>query len=848
MDLYFSMKSEKLNMSSKVIDSILIDSVDSLQLGVDQILNIQQTQSAKLDSLSAIVNQQTLMQEVGSSRVDSLLFQLNSISENGVGYSDAASHVVIPLIIALFAFAFPFLFTVITHVNNKYESDHISWMFSKEYSYKWFIRGAVISAVYLFVVALLSLCFTGGVYHVFKNVLSWLGVFVAGGYSAIILWFVLTCIRYNTPQKMVEIIERQYLNGGKEVEAYLKKLAKQEKRNEREKSEAKRHFKAMGLQVGRNFAYYNTEEARIKRLTDLGKYALRKQDYNLFLSVVMKVDELVKDSKKRDGGNDQHMTAAFYENIVEAYLFCPQNNKVEETLMMYWFAAFNRTVEPNPYLIYRMLGKIVIAMQQGRKSLFEAYMLKARIGYGFVNHLQIVSFVRGRDVAEQQQIDKSRLVFWAELCEMHFMALAHLFSTGNIEAVKIVLTSQAMGYGKLLPASGTDVLKMYARCKEKQQEDGRFGGFWYLKEVIGENPDPDLLEKLTALLLLVASDNSYKSMNLISQDRMQLIRNAEDKLVRYGDSWTKTYNVYERFPEIGDKDVRELFDEYVKQLEEGVNVEKKHKNIDIFMSWFYAFIKVLMGERYVKKDENIYEKKVPENIKDEVRIMFGNILYGNKGYIEDSLIGKVTDNKTEKKQMGSLSFMVYKHALMDSDGLYSGHVFNDMLNIFRSRYQYMIYQFLGEATISEETIPMDEFDASFMKYVGENGKDYLIIDTDASISTFYKMDELEDGRKFSFNRTYKGADYHHYDSLSNWYLKDVPELCAYDGTVVIIRKNDMPILAGIDDTDGPEVDFNDKSDEKEGIAAVSLTVNTNYEVCYSANVKVKLLRILRRSR
>ncbi len=835
-------------MSSKVMDILLIDGVDSLQSGVNQLLNIQQAQSVKLDSLNAIANQQTLLQEVSASRVDSLLFQLNSISDYGIGYSDAASHIVIPLIIALFAFAFPFLFTVITHINNKYESDHISWMFSKEYSYRWFIRSAVVSAVYLFVVALLSLCFSGGVYHIFKYVLSWLGVFVAGGYSAVIIWFVLTCIRYNTPQKMVEIIEKQYLNGGKEVEVYLKKLTKQEKRNEREKSEAKRHFKAMGLQVGRNFAYYNTVEARIKRLTDFGKYTLRKQDYNLFLSVVLKVDELVKDSKKHDDGNDQHMIAAFYENIVEAYLFYPQNDKVEDTLMMYWFAAFNHTAEPNPYLIYRMLGKMVTAMQQGRKSLFEVYMLKARIGYGFVNHLQIVSFVRGHDVAEQQQIDKSRLDFWAELCEMHYMALAHLFSTGNIEAVKIVLRSQAMGYGKLLPASGTEVLKMYARCKEKQQEDGRFGGFWYLKEVVGENPDPEMLEKLTALLLLVASENSYKSMNLISQDRMQLIRKAEDKLVRYGDSWTKAYNVYELLPEIGDKEAKKLFDVYVKQLEEGANVEKEHKNIDIFMSWFYAFIKMLIGERYVRKEENIYDKKVSENIKEEVKIMFRNILYGNKGYIEDSLTGPVTDDKTVKKPFGSLSVMVYKQALMDSDGLYSGHVFNDMLNIFRSRYLYMVYQFLGEASISEETIPMDEFDTSFVNYVGENGKDYLLIDTDASISTFYKMDELEDGRKFSFNRTYKGADYQHYDSLSSWYLGDVPELSAYNGTVAIIRKIDMPVLAGIEGTDGPKVAFNDKSDEKKGIAAVSLTVNTNYEVSYSKNVKVKLLRIIRRSR
>ena len=36
-------------MSSKVMDILLIDGVDSLQSGVNQLLNIQQAQSVKLD-------------------------------------------------------------------------------------------------------------------------------------------------------------------------------------------------------------------------------------------------------------------------------------------------------------------------------------------------------------------------------------------------------------------------------------------------------------------------------------------------------------------------------------------------------------------------------------------------------------------------------------------------------------------------------------------------------------------------------------------------------------------------------------------------------------------------------
>ena len=824
-----------------VNDSIAIKNSDSLQVTMSHILEVDQEVSSKLDFINATILQQDSLQFTHTDQLESLSTLLKSIVEYGVGYSDTAAHIAIPLIIALFAFAFPFLFMVITNINNKYDSKHISWMFAQEWSYKWFIKGVIICASYLFVAGLLSLCFKGltHTYKVYMCVLDWTSIVIAGAYSVVIICFAKTCIQYNTPEKMVETIERHYLNGGKNVESYLKKLKRQEHKNKKEKSETKRRFNAMRLHIGKSFAYYNTNEARIKRLSDFGKYTLRRQDYELFLSVVIKMDNLAKEGKINGDRSNEHWIAMFYEEIVEVYLFCPKNSKVEDTLMMYWFAALNHSQEPNPVIIYNMLGKIVNAVQLGRVSLFENYMQKAQYGYSFINHLQIVSYVRGCNEQTQKHVNESRLKFWSELCEIHYLALAYLFSKGNAEAVRIVLSGQNMGYDKMIPSDGSGILKLYSRCKENKPDNSNYSNYYHLKDVIGENTDPDMLEKLTALLLLMASEPGYYSMNLISPSSLQLIYKAKEKILRYGKMWSVAYKTV--FPEMGNNDIDDLFDVYVKQLEEGAKIEGKGDDHNLLVRWFYAFLRVLLGKEEVKQD--VYEKPLPKEMMENVKIMFWNILYGNKGYIENGLTGTITDDKTEHKLMGVMTFMAYKHALMESDGIHSGRVFNNMLNIFRSRYLYIMYQALSKMMVEEKTIRMEDFHNVFLNYVGDNASEYVILDNNASISTFYGLDNPTDGCKFTYRRTYHGADYHHFDQDIDWYLKDVPEMCSYDKTIIIVKKSDLPVIVALDNTDGPDVTFKDESDKQKGIAAVSLTINPNYEIRYGEKTSYLRLKL-----
>ena len=78
------------------------------------------------------------MPPVESDYIQDIVSRLDEISTFGIGFSDVISVIAIPLIIMLFAFAFPFIFDTINHINSKYESKELSGLFEQSRRYKSF--------------------------------------------------------------------------------------------------------------------------------------------------------------------------------------------------------------------------------------------------------------------------------------------------------------------------------------------------------------------------------------------------------------------------------------------------------------------------------------------------------------------------------------------------------------------------------------------------------------------------------------------------------------------------------------------------------------------------------------
>lgn len=759
------------------LDTIIAQKIDSLLNLTDTMLVTQQVQSVKMDSITCLNTSLSEGQEAMYSGINTLQAQLQAISDFGIGYSDVLGHITLPLIVALFAFAFPFLFTVISHINNKYESENITGLFSAEPVYKWFLRGAAISSGYLIVVGILSLCHIGKSRGIFMIVLDWTSLIVAGGYAAIIVLFVRTCLDYNDPQRVMKRIDSWY-------DHYTQKAG------------------------GDKYGVYAAENYRIQRLIDLCRYSIRKQDNALFLSVIYKVNSLRHKNKESIYHN-----FVFFEDVVECYMYSSQNSKIEDTLMMYWFMTFNSSEIPNRGTIYRMLGKIVAAVKQGRYSLFETYWNHAKHGFRFIDDLPVVSYVRGSSTHEQINVGKGTRSTLRELCEMHFIALAYLFSEGYTDIVKMILNNDSFGGFRILPQKGVDALRMYAECKKHQMPGGRFS-YMISDDVVGENIDPEMLEKFTAILLLTTSLDVENYMCLVKEENLKTIISAKDNLVKYGKMWQNDDDLCAKYPQIKKVDVAKLFQKYVKSFEK------------------------------VSTAKGVYSAQLDDTIKNKIDAAYMNLLYGNQTYILDSLVGENDESKDRTLSMGEYTYKTYKQIFTEKWDIDYNYDLFSQSRIFQSRYLFMVYTAINEMKIKEKEVVFTDLKKCIEDYMQGKGEDYVVIETGSASLLLMELDH-KDSRGWN-HWSFKKADYKHYDLSLSWFLKDVEEVKPFDNSVIVMKKKDLPYVQYESDPYGPKLSYEDESNENEAEAVARIIVNPNLQARYSRNAEVLRIKVDRK--
>ena len=86
-----------------------------------------------------------------------ILEKLDRILKYGIGFDDWTGYIAIPLIIALFAFSFPFIFNEVNRINNKYGSYLLTECFKNSYVYKAFFIFNKICISSLFLYGLIAL-------------------------------------------------------------------------------------------------------------------------------------------------------------------------------------------------------------------------------------------------------------------------------------------------------------------------------------------------------------------------------------------------------------------------------------------------------------------------------------------------------------------------------------------------------------------------------------------------------------------------------------------------------------------------------------------------------------------
>jgi len=772
----------------------LTHKIDSLSVLADSTLNNKQMCSVKMDSICEIVARLADGQNTVYGEMDSIQSQLQQITEYGTGYSNAVAIIAIPLIIALFAFAFTYLFSVITRINEKYNSEHISGMFKTSLPYRCYMLGSAISVGYIILIGILSLVIRGEAREVFMVVMNWTSLFVAGGYAAIILWFVHTCLNYDDHQKMLGLIEARY---------------------NKEKSNT------WALNI------------RTQRLTDLCLYADRTQNANLSAIVMNRVNELDKAERLATNKSTPFYTKSFYESIVDSYIQSPHDSEAERSLLWNWSRTFRHDELPYTGVIYSMLGKMVEAVKRGRFSMFEVFMENCKLRYDFINEISKVSYAKGDNVEVLKKTEEECIDTWQELREVHYLAAAHLFTTGHYE-VAGVLRKRAGSSSTFFPTTAAQILKNYANSKEKQ--DGKTGSFFRMSQsmsidkVIGHKYDLEMLEKFTAMMLLLSVEPDGEEEYLLDDKKRNLIEEKKEELIKYGRLWTQHAELLRLYPTIQDRKIEDIIELAMTRLTNGVIPQEKPKR----------------GKKGKEPVQTLYDLKLSEQDEEPVSELFDSILYSNRGSITDGLNGDLSEDKTDVVSLGAYTFLTSKEIVLNKEIWRHPSVFNDMLQVFRSRYMYIVFEAVSQMKIKDVEMKWGEFEKMFAKYVGENGEHYVIMDTECSVDVMVKMDPLPEGQKWSFHRYYKGAYYYNTGFGTMFNLRDVPLAEAFDKSVLLVKFADLPVLVPVAEDGRPVVMVEDEPHREKGWASVRVTADPKLVAKFSKNAEVIRLRLTKK--
>ena len=289
-----------------------------------------------------------------------ILNRLNDIYLDGIGYSDVVGIIVFPLIIALFAFSFPFIFDRINQINDKYQSKLLSNLFSSSWLYRLFWKTSFCCITYVIIYGGCSLFFKESFlvqYTIFWNSISLL---IASIYALLVWSFAKRSIKYNNPERLLEILDARY--------KYEQKVAKLSKwwmglkitfryYLHRKDTEGNAIMKSREKMVSK-WKEEAPNEYYIKRLYEVARYSVKHDDFGLFQNILTRLDTTIEREKnristwnlKKDADEIikesavHYLTMGFFMDLMLDFTPFSRGYLSNESIVYKMAGAFNRTM------------------------------------------------------------------------------------------------------------------------------------------------------------------------------------------------------------------------------------------------------------------------------------------------------------------------------------------------------------------------------------------------------------------------------------------------------------------------------------------------------------------------
>lgn len=773
-------------------------------------------------------------------RIDSLIQKINEISVMGVGFDDVLTSIALPLIIALFAFAFPFLFDAINNVNSKYKSKEVSDIFSSSRQYKQFIIASRVCITSIIILGIVTLFLYGDYRATYLIVFNWISALLGLYYSITILSFVTYCIKFNKADTLLEIVRSKR---GEEIDKLTRFSLKTWYRHLmqliRSKDKGKlRKILSIGKSMGSNFYKYSINQLYIKRLVALSKYAVDNDDYQFYTSIIDEVSTFSKqeesqkfDYKKRTEPfifeeNRKHYTKVFYDNIIEHLSANSCRSKYEEKLIKEWFMNMDTSRYPSAHNTVDIMGSIVRNIRNNNLSLITFYWDYSLWRYNFVRNLPSLLYIKGGNLEEIEETRKKALEVWDELKGIHYAMMTSLFSMGYYSLLKIFLRDSSTNSNSLTPNLAADALRSYARYNDKIQTEGGYS-HWSYDEFSGQRIDKAMMARYTVALLMIAPVGIIHTPMSISKKDLDFIISERQELAKYVDELVGISTLRTLFPEISSADFDNKFSQCVEQLrcyrDIDLSAVWKDADADKRKCWSGSLIKLFFGKK-PKSDSPIvidYTNPIKDEFKQRAEQIYNNVNQGINSVKGISAFMKTNKHNTCEIPFNKFSFLLHQSTRPFADY----YISTDVSSVCRDRLNFMILSALSEMESHEEQVTTPDFNDYLRKVTKDTPGDYVAIGVDSHFNSL-------DAKMLGYDYLLQIDNYEiPYSGISMIEKTDIYQ--RFKNSLILIKKEALPNIVKIKISREQLLKLTNRSCEDEGVIAYEATIDLGFSLKYN---------------
>lgn len=514
-------------------NNILVSN-DSISMVVNDVLSEQYEQSLKLDTLLSRVDSiKDMTEQLGqSTQLDTILSRIETIMRYGVGYHDATEHIALPLLIALFAFSFTFLFSAINHINDKYNSSRLSVEFSNSFQYFFYWFCTIIAVAFLLVYGYLSLFSKGSTHYWTKLLLT-----VALLYSVAIVWFVYYCIQFNKPSWLLQRDKIKKDISWKPWVASSNKLLMNTR-----------------LIMGKSV---NTIDPDLYgNVLDIYRYALNNNDMKLFDEVMDYMGKLseaeIKTLSHNSIGNYLYTcySLLLFDNAFSIYASTPNNLHVESLLVRNKLNCFSHR-----HLVETIdMAQMMKMADYGHISMMDKYLELSRDAFNFIKTIPQMMYVQGRSINEIANSEIESRKSWDNVCCDYYVLTAYWFAMGQYSFLYTLTNNMKYSFDNIFPNSYYSIISLYAKCIQNNSRLEIYDLIEGVKKVV----NTDMVKRYTAALLMLTNDYVH-NMPLVRKE-FEAFKKEKDSFVDCCEELKKDDAFTNQFPHIKNVDSQKLIE------------------------------------------------------------------------------------------------------------------------------------------------------------------------------------------------------------------------------------------------------------------------------------------------